>query len=62
MFVQLEFKDLAFNATFNNISVISCWSALLVEGTRLSWKNHRPVANHDTMNKYTAHAVYNEKI
>jgi hypothetical protein len=32
-----------FNATFNNISVISCWSVLLVDETG---ENHRPVANH----------------
>ena len=31
------------NATFNNISVISWRSVLLVEGTR---ENHRPVASH----------------
>ena len=32
-----------FNATFNNISVISLRSVLLVEET---WKNHWPVASH----------------
>ena len=32
-----------FNATFNNISVISWWSVLLVEETG---ENHRPVASH----------------
>ena len=32
-----------FNANFNNISVISLQSVLLVEKT---WENHRPVASH----------------
>jgi len=35
-----------FKATFNNISVISWWSVLLVEETRVHGENHRPVANH----------------
>ena len=34
---------MVFNATFNNISVISWQSILLVEGTG---DNHRPVASH----------------
>jgi hypothetical protein len=34
------------NATFNNISVISCWSVLLVEKTGGCRENHRPVASH----------------
>ena len=34
---------MVFNATFNNISVISWRSVLLVEETG---KNHRPVASH----------------
>jgi hypothetical protein len=33
-----------FNATFNNISVISWRSALLVEEAGVPGKNHRPVA------------------
>jgi len=32
-----------FNATFNNISVISWWSVLLVEETGVPGENHRPV-------------------
>ena len=35
-----------FNATFNNISVISWRSVLLVEETRGPGENHRPVASH----------------
>jgi hypothetical protein len=34
-----------FNATFNNISVISWRSDLLVEETRVPRENHRPVAS-----------------
>jgi hypothetical protein len=37
---------MVFNATFNNISVISWRSVLLVEETRVLGENHRPVANH----------------
>jgi len=33
-------------ATFNNISVISWWSVLLVEETGLTGENHRPVSSH----------------
>ena len=35
-----------FNATFNNISVMSWRSVLLVEETRVLGENHRPIANH----------------
>ena len=34
------------NPTFNNISVISWWSVLLVEETGVHRENHRPVASH----------------
>jgi hypothetical protein len=37
---------MVFNATFNNISVISWWSVLLVEETRIPWEHHRSVAIH----------------
>jgi hypothetical protein len=37
---------MVFNATFNNISVISCRSVLLVEETGGPGENHRPVASH----------------
>jgi hypothetical protein len=33
------------NATFNNISVISRHSVLLVEETGVPWENHRPAAS-----------------
>ena len=35
-----------FNATFNNISVIKWPSVLLVEETRIHWKNHRQAWSH----------------
>jgi len=34
------------NATFNNISVMSWWSVLLVEETGVPGENHRPVGSH----------------
>ena len=34
------------NTTFNNISVISWWSVLLVEETGVPGEYHRPVASH----------------
>ena len=37
---------LMFNATFNNISVISWWSVLLVEETGGPRENHRPIGSH----------------
>ena len=37
---------MVFGATFNNISVISWWSVLLVEETGVPGENHRPVAIH----------------
>jgi hypothetical protein len=39
-------RFMVFNVTFNNISVISCRSVLLVEGTGVSGVNHRPVVTH----------------
>jgi hypothetical protein len=35
---------MVFNTTFNNISVISWWSVLLVEETGGPGKNHQPVS------------------
>jgi hypothetical protein len=37
---------MVFNTTFNNISVISWQSVLLVEETRVPGQNHRPAASH----------------
>ena len=37
---------MVFNATFKNISIISWWSGLLVEETKVPGENHWPVASH----------------
>jgi len=37
---------MVFNATFNNFSVISWQSVLLLEETRAPRENHRPIASH----------------
>jgi len=37
---------MVFNATFNNISVISWQSALLVEETGVPGENYRPASSH----------------
>jgi len=45
-----------FNATFNNISVISWRSVLLVEENWVSGENRRPVASHwQTLSHNVAH-------
>jgi hypothetical protein len=44
MHVMLGF-GLGFNTTFNNISVISWWSVLLVEETNIHGENHRPATD-----------------
>ena len=36
---------MVFNATFNNISAIFCWSVLLVEETIVSGENHQPATS-----------------
>ena len=43
LFIRVKVKVMVFNATFNNIWVISLRSVLLVEETG---ENHRPVASH----------------
>jgi hypothetical protein len=42
---KIRFRFIAFNATFNNISVLSWRSVLLVEETRVPREN-RPAASH----------------
>jgi len=37
---------MVFNATVNNISVMSWRSVSLMEETKVSWENHWPVASH----------------
>jgi hypothetical protein len=43
---EVRVKVMLFNATFNNISVISWWSALLLDETGVPGENHRPAASH----------------
>ena len=43
---SLTWGVMVFNATFNNISAISCRSVLLVEETGVPGNNHRPAASH----------------
>jgi hypothetical protein len=42
----LRGRAMVFNPTFNNISVISWRSDLLVEKTGVPGENHRPVTSH----------------
>jgi hypothetical protein len=48
MFMNTVIKDrgIVFNGTFNNISVISYWSVLLLEETGVPGEDHIPVASH----------------
>jgi len=41
----IKVRVMVFNATFNNISVISWLSVLLMEETGISGENHRPAAS-----------------
>ena len=43
---------MVFNATFNNISVISWRSVLLVDETVVPGENHRPVTSHSETLSY----------
>ena len=44
--VGIRLWFMVFNATFNNISVISWWLVSLVEETEVPGENHRPDASH----------------
>jgi len=44
--IQLQVLFIVFNATFNNMSVISWGSGLLVEETGVPGEHHRPVGSH----------------
>jgi len=43
---MVRVRVMVFNATFNNMSVISWWSVLLLEETGMSGENYRPAACH----------------
>ena len=43
---RLGASVMVFNAIFNNISVKSWWSVLLVEENGVPRENHRPAASH----------------
>ena len=45
-FIWFMVLFMVFNATFNNIAVLSCHSVLLVEETGGPRENHRSVARH----------------
>jgi hypothetical protein len=46
MLIKVRVRVMVFNVTFNNISVISWWSDLMVEETGVARENNRPVASH----------------
>jgi hypothetical protein len=46
---------MVFNATFNNISVISLWSVLLLEETGSPGENHRPDGYRLTLTRWLSH-------
>jgi uncharacterized protein YjlB len=51
---------MVFNATFNNISIISWDSVLLAEETRVPGENHRPVTSYwQTLSHNVASSYYN---
>jgi hypothetical protein len=49
---------MVFSSTFNNISVISWRSVLLVEENRVPGENHRPVEVTDTLYHIMLYRVY----
>ena len=50
---------MVFNATFNNISVISWLSVLLVEEAVVPGENHRPAASPASNTPYTGSCISN---
>ena len=50
-----------FNATLNNISVISWWSVLLVGVSEVPGENHRPAASHCQILKHNVVSPFKDK-
>jgi len=46
IFFGVRIMVMVFNATFNNISVISWRSVLLMEETEVPGESHRPIESH----------------
>jgi hypothetical protein len=46
IWLWVRVRVMVFNATFNNVSDISCWSVLLAEEAGVPRENHRPAASH----------------
>jgi hypothetical protein len=44
--IRARLRVMVFNATFNNISVVSWRSVFLIEETGVPGENHRPAASH----------------
>jgi hypothetical protein len=44
--LNFRMRVMVFNGTFNNISVISWWSVLLLEETGVPGENYRPIASY----------------
>ena len=44
--VEVRVRAMVFNATFNNISVISLWLVLLIDETRVTGAKNRPAESH----------------
>jgi hypothetical protein len=53
---------MVFNATFNNISVTSWRSVLLVEKTGVPGENHRPVASQEAASQDFIQSSRNAKL
>ena len=59
--ILLRIRVMVFNATFNNISVISWWSVLSVEEAGVSGENHRPVSSHHSIKSITKLHIFKQK-
>jgi len=51
---------MVFNATINNISVISWWSVLLVDESGVHGENHRPIASPSHNVVSSTHHLYEQ--